>query len=189
MSKSQALNLECKFRIVALCGNVSSGKDTLAHNLVMHYGLRHESSDGIREEISGNIGGASRGTIEGKSFDVWYTMNIRAIEAFLTGQQLLLNSTGMSKHYCEMIQNLRDARANMCVIKLSCDESTWKLREKNRTDRWKLQDGQKVAFQMPERAFKDSSNVDIVPDLFIDTTNLTTDEVFDRVSEFIRKSQ
>lgn len=169
-------------RIYALFGNVSSGKSTLAKKLSEYYsGIPRLSSDAIREELTRNIAGPSPNVFE--------TMRNRLNGHLAAGSSVILDSTGMSAKYVDLLKEFRDL-VPMYVIQLHNDKASWQQREKGRTDRWKLDDNnQKVSFQMPERAYNQSSQVSITPDLKVDTTNLTPDDVFSRVLDHINGGQ
>lgn len=165
--------------LYVIYGNVSSGKTTLAKKLSERLDVKHFSSDGIREEISGNVGGPSRGVFNGKPFNVWVTFKERVDKELNEGRDVIADSTGMSKDFCEIINNYDNC--NKWIIKLESNINTWKEREKLRTDRWQIKNGEKQSFEMPIRAFKDSSNVPALkPDIIIKTDNMTKDEVFEK---------
>lgn len=167
-------------RIYALYGTVGSGKSTLGKSLSKHFGgIPHLSSDGIREELLGDP--AKRG---GQVFE---TMRSRLLGHLAGGSSVVLDSTGMSDKYRNILNEFRD-KVPMHVIQLSCDPAAWKAREGMRTDRWKMEDGKRVPFVMPDRAYNESSQVFVPPDLHIDTTNLHPDEVFSQALNHIKKT-
>ena len=178
-------------KLIVVYGTVSSGKSTLASRLAKTIACNHYSSDNIRTELSGDIGGKSRGlTKDGKPFDVFNTLRERVEADLLAGLHVVGDSTGMSLDFKQMVNEFRE-KYDSSVVSLTLDFDTWKQREALRNDRWTLVDNniEPVPFIMPKRAFNASTQVRLhrEPDLMIDTSNLTTEEVFNRVWVFLHK--
>jgi tRNA uridine 5-carbamoylmethylation protein Kti12 len=180
-------------KLLIICGNVGSGKGTLAKRLlaVPFPTASYFSSDGLREELSGDIGGPSRGINQsGKEFDVFLTMRKLVESAINNNENVIVDSTGMSKAFIAMVNDWRDRFDDITVIRLNCDFDSWKNREGTRIDRWKLDaNGIRVPFEMPERAYFTSSvwKFKHPPDIFVNTSKLTPDEVFNEVTSGLSK--
>jgi len=170
-------------KLFVIYGNQSSGKSTLAKALSKHFSAPHHSSDGIREELTGNLGGFSRGfTPDGKPFDVFFTLRERVERDMKNYDTVIADSTGQSPQYRQMVKEWRTMYP-LFVVRLYCDPNAFAQRELMRTDRWELKNGEKVPFKMPDAAYQNSSKIslDAPPQLDIETTYLTPEEVFQRV--------
>ena len=164
-------------RIYVIYGNVGSGKTTLATALAAHWGIYHLSSDAIRIELTGSP--------NGKTKQVFKVMNERASRFLSFMAPFIMDSTGMSKEFRALVKEV-EGIIPMCIIELKCAPHAWRARETIRDDRWNIGlDGVKETFVMPYRAYEDSSQVDLEPELKINTTDLTPEEVFNRVVEYI----
>lgn len=174
--------------LLVVVGNVSSGKDTLCDALAIKLGCKVFSSDAIRTELSGQPGGKSKGIgRNGKFFDTFATLRTRVENELSAGRKVIANSTGMSEDFRKMVEELRSKHSSQ-VIRLSCSYDTWKNRELIRSDRWTIDEkGNKVPFQMPERAFYDSSKYSLKeePNLFVNTDNLSPQEILDTVCKHL----
>lgn len=155
--------MENQARLFVLFGNVSSGKSTLARKIAETYSIPHISSDALREELTGNIGGGSG--------MVWPEMRKRMTAYLEAGTSVVIDSSGMSPKYREIVRDFRSKYPTL-VIELYCDFEMWLARERKRNDRWNLENGEKVPFKMPVRAYEDSVKVDMNSDLRIDTTHM-----------------
>lgn len=155
--------MKSQARLYVLFGNVSSGKSTLARKIAEIYSSSYISSDALREELTGDIGGSSG--------MVWPEMRKRMTAYLEAGTNVVIDSTGMSPKYCEIVDDFKSTYPTL-VIELYCDFETWQARESERNDRWNLKNGEKVPFKMPVRAYEDSVDINIEADLRIDTTNM-----------------
>lgn len=182
-------------KLIVIYGNVGAGKGTLVSNL---YNQVYSSSgpwtycasDTIREELSGDVGGKSRGfTKDGKPFDVFVTMRERVEAAMGHPGVVIADSTGMSPAFVALVNDWRKRYEDVTVIRLFCNYETWQKREGMRTDRWTLEGGKKVGFKMPEVAYFNSfkAKFEAPPDLEIDTTNMSPHEVFLKAVETLSK--
>lgn len=172
-------------KLFVVYGNVGAGKGTFVNRFLQTLpDALYYSSDGIREELSGDVGGKSRGvTRDGKPFDVFATLRERVETGMATGRDVIADSTGMSQAFVQMVNEWRK-RYNTTVIRLYCDYETWKKREALRTDRWTLDgNGRRKGFEMPERAYFASLNAKFEqpPNIEINTSNLTPEEVVNQV--------
>ena len=174
--------------IIVITGAVSSGKSTLAKALSIAYALPWHSSDAIRNELSGDLGGSSRGISKttGKPFDVFVTLKER-VEKDIKVASVIADSTGMSGAFRKDLEEWKN-KFKVVVIKLTCDYKVWTEREPFRDDRLTLKNGQLESFKMPQRAWEDSSVAIKEADLEIDTSKLTSQEVFDLVIKYLKDS-
>ena len=162
-------------QLIVIFGNVSGGKSTLAQNLLGEIpNSVHFSSDGIREELTGDWGGPSRGVKNGKAWDVFTVFEERVEKALRNGKVVIADSTGMSPKFVAMVNKWRVNYPTMLVVRVFCDYKTWVARE---AARGRISQGK--AFQMPERAYHDSlaAKFDKAPNFEIDTSGMTPQEV------------
>jgi chloramphenicol 3-O-phosphotransferase len=92
-------------------------------------------------------------------------------DARARGKRVILDSTGMSFRFQALIARVRTQAVH---VHLSVDVEQWKAREQMRRDRAQL--GEDVYRRSSEIAFESP------PDLVVDTSRLTVDEVVDRVA-------
>jgi adenylate kinase family enzyme len=171
-------------KIYVIYGNVSGGKGTLSKKLLETIpNSVHFCSDDIRTELSGDVGGASRGVKNGKAWNVWTVYAERVEAALRAGKVVIADSTGMSIDFVKMVNGWREKYGrDILVTRVFCDYKTWKEREQLRSDRWTLdKDGSTKPFTMPERAYFDSfaAKFDKPADIEIDTSNRNPSEVLD----------
>jgi len=161
--------------VIALHGNIGSGKTTLGKRLSEHFGgIPHLSSDAIRAELYGAPGVNKHGA-------VFQTMHDRAKEHLANGSPIVMDSTGMSPKYRQMLEDIKNMNYPMHTIKLSSNRDVTNQREKTRDDRITLdENGKEVPFEMPREVWDRSSQVDMPYDLHIDTSNLSPDDVFNQ---------
>ena len=154
--------------IICITGNVSSGKTTLAKKLLETIpNVIHLSSDEIRTKQLGDP--AKRGG------NVFGEMRQRLEEGLKNKKIIILDATPMSEKFRAIIKDYRD---KIFLVHLKNDYNSFKEREKTRDDRYKIENGERMSFEMPDDAFKNSSNFDLESDLFLNTTNLTPEQVF-----------
>ena len=169
-------------RLIILYGGISSGKSTLAKSLQEAFGGPEYctilSSDSIRIELTGSPAGKSKA--------VWAEMKARLdliineIRFSSRPYAVILDATAMSPTYQEIVNDYRK-EVDAFVIQLWCSYNSFQEREGYRDDRWKLNENkQKESFVMPDRAYNDSSNINLNPDIKIDTSNLTKEQVFEK---------
>jgi len=167
-----------KTKLIILYGPVSSGKSSLAKVLqeYFHFGgfdCVILSSDEIRTELTGSPAGKSKA--------VWQEMKERLekLTQVISNDNpyIILDATAMSPTYQKIVNDYRGNES--FVIQLYCTYDTFKQREDYRDDRYKLVNGNQFqSFIMPDRAYFDSSKIDLNADLKIDTSCITKEDVF-----------
>jgi predicted kinase len=167
-------------KIYTIYGGIGSGKTSLAKRLSEHFLIPHLSSDQIRQDLTGSP--------NGKTKHVFTVMRAKLSGYLSEGLSVILDSTGQSPSFRQLIDDYQ-ILFPMFKIQLNCDYETWKNRENIRDDRFNLDDqGSKVNFEMPERAFYDSNAINLSPDLQINTSNMSADDVFKTVIDHIHNN-
>lgn len=159
--------------VVALSGNISAGKSTLAYNLQREFGsFAILSSDEIRVELGFKRSKGSGGIVFG-------TMQQRLMDRMLLTCDTILDSTGMSPRYKDLIRELKYANCHLIKIRLYCDGLTWVEREAIRDDRIR---------SMTEIAYRSSLEDAFKADIEIDTSHRTPEEIVQFVSPLVQKA-
>jgi predicted kinase len=116
--------------IVIISGHISSGKTTLAKQVALALNAPLLSSDTLREKLQAQPQGAPRGA----EFALMTEL------AFHTSGNLVLDSTGMSYRFRDLVDRLRQNNhpGEIVHIRVFCDQKTWYFREMTRSDRGPL---------------------------------------------------
>ena len=89
--------------VVALCGNISSGKTTLALKLARAFGGVHISSDSIRAELK-------EAGLPSKGQNVFSTMDSLMHQYTEQDRMVILDSTGMSPRYLNLLKQVYESK-------------------------------------------------------------------------------
>lgn len=150
-------------RVIALAGNISAGKTTLATAFEKGiHGAIKLSSDDIRRDLGGfrkNDGAM-----------VFKRMTDETDAFVKQGRIVVLDSTGMSPRYLKLVKELRETTP-LFAIELRCGSAEFQEREAERTDREKLGLGVYDHSLSPLLEF----------DARINTTYYTPQQVYQRV--------
>jgi hypothetical protein len=142
---------------IAIIGVVNAGKTTLAKHLGAYLGAEVIEADALRYGLFGRS--------DANSPLVWMWMYHLMREAQAAGRSAILDSTGLSPSYMELVSTAD------IIIKLTCNRSTYRFREGLRKDRNPI----------PPDWYDRSARVRRKVDVYVNTSGLTPHEVFDYV--------
>jgi adenylate kinase family enzyme len=166
--------------VVAITGNISAGKSTLAKGLQARLNLHFDdvkilSSDTIRNENPGWKGHQVFGEM---AQIVDYRNEYVESHEFGIKGATILDSTGMSPRFRALIRRLKsEGLCNLVVIRLRCDTQAWQERDAIRTDRPPLE----LEF------FAKSNAIWTKYDAQCNTTFLTPEIVLDHVWQHLER--
>jgi shikimate kinase len=155
------------FRVIAVTGTIAAGKTTLARLLARDMDAVHLSSDAIRAELTGSPLRKARA--------VFALMEVRLLEALAESRIVVLDSTGMSERFRDLLSRY----PYIVHVHLRCSESAYRKREALRTDRER---------PLPAAAYRRSGSIRFTPPphLVLDTSELGVPEVYDAVRKKLR---
>lgn len=155
--------------VVAITGNVSAGKSTLAHRLE-GYMVRYTDTTILSSDTI-------RGEEKASGARVFAQMREICMNRIELKCDTILDSTGMSPRYRKLIADLqKDDRCTLIIIRLECDPQDWGEREKIRTDR------QPIDKEFYEKSFQKFTEADLT----IETgRGRTLDLIFEEVRDYL----